>query len=141
MNAAVSHDQDDQQKMHVSFASNFTTITSTELSSLSNDESNGEQSSSGEDNREQVEIETATNSASSEESETSPATSIVTQSLLNKDEISEEQHQHQPVTDNLGDITSGLSHPPPVIVHQEDEQTSLTLPSSHSSVHKPPPVR
>ena len=141
LNAAVSHDQDDQQKMHVSFASNLTTITPTELSSLSNDESNGEQSSSGEDNREQVEIETATNSESSEESETSPATSIVTQSLLNKDEISEEQHQHQPVTDNLGDITSGLSHPPPVIVHQEDEQTSLTLPSSHSPVHKPPPVR
>ena len=125
--------------MHVSFASNLTTITPTELSSLSSDESIGHQSSSGEDNREQVEIETATNSESSEESEMSPATSIVTQSLLNKDEISEEQHQ--PVTDTLGDITSGLSHPPPVIVHQEDEQTSLTLPSSHSPIHKSPPVR
>ena len=112
LNAAVSHDQDDQQKMHVSFASNLTTITPTKLSLLRNDESIGHQSSSG--NREQVEIETATNSESSEESKTSQATSIVTQSLLNKDETSEEQHQHLPVTDNLGDITSGLSHPPPV---------------------------
>ena len=101
LNSAVSHDQDDQQKMHVSFASNLITITPTELSSLSDDESNGHQSNSGEDNREQVEIEMVTNSESSEESETS--TSIVTQSLLNKDETMEAQ-QHQCVTDNLGDI-------------------------------------
>ena len=59
LNTAVSHDQDDQQQIYVSFASNLTTIMPTELSLLSNDESNGHQSSSGEDNREQVEIETA----------------------------------------------------------------------------------
>ena len=87
----------------------------TELSSLSDDESNGHQSNSGEDNREQ---EMVTNSESSEESETS--TSIVTQSLLNKDETMEVQ-QHQCVTDNLGGITSGLSHLPPATMHQEDE--------------------
>ena len=138
LNSVVSHDQDDHQKMHVSFASNLTTITPTELSSLSDDESNGHQSSLGEDNREQVEIEMVTNSESSEELETS--TSIVTQSLLNKDETMKEQ-QCQCETDNLGDIASGLSHPPPAIIHQEDEQTSLTLPPSCSPVHKTPPVR
>ena len=124
--------------MHVSFASNLTTITPTELSSLSDDESNGHQSSSGEDNREQVEIEMVTNSESSEESETS--TSIVTQSLLNKDETMQEQ-QCQCETDTLGDITSVLSHPPPATMDQEDEQASLTLPPSCSPVHKTPPVR
>ena len=132
----VSCDQDDQRKMHVSIASNLTTVTPTELNSLTDDESN-EQQSSLEDNRKQDEM--AANSESSDESVTSPATSIVTQSLLNKDETTEEW---QLVTDNLRDITNSLSQPPPTALHQEDEQTSFTLPpSSHSPVHKAPPMR
>ena len=135
LNTAVSCDQDNQQKMYVSIASNLTTVTPTELSSLSDDESNEQKSSSVEDNGEQDEIKMAENS---EGLETSPATSIVTQSLLNREETTEEQ-QHQPVTDDLKDITNSSSQPPPVTLHQEDEQTSfILLPSSHSTVQKSP---
>ena len=134
LNTAISCDPDDQHKMHVSITSNLTTVTPTELSSLSDDESGNEQiSSSGEDNREQDEIKMA---ESSEGLETSSATSIVTQSLLNKDETTEEQ----PVTDNLRDITNSSSQPPPATL-QQDEQTSFILPPSHSTTQKSPPMR
>lgn len=139
LETAVSYSQDDQQKMHASITSNLTTVTPTELSSPSDDESNEQQSNSGEDNKEQVEIEMATNSESSEGLETSSVTSVVvTQSLLNKDESTE---QHQPVTNNLRDITNGLSQPPPAMLHQEDILTSTLPPSSHSPVQKSPPKR
>jgi len=134
LNNVVSHSQDDQ---HVSIASNLTTVTPTELSSLSDDKSDENQSSSGEDDREQDEVEMVANSESSERSETSQ-TSIVTQSLLNKDDNIKEQ---QPVTNSLKDVTNSLLQPLPTTLHQEDERTSFTSPSSHSPVQKSPPKR
>ena len=123
LNTAASCDQDNQHDVHVSIASNLTTVTPAELSSLSDDESNEPTSSSVEDNREQDEIKMAANGESSEGLETSPATSVVTQSLLNRDMTMEEQH-HQTVTDNLRDVTNSSLQPPPATLHQEDEQTS-----------------
>ena len=134
VNTAVSCDQDNQDQ-HVSITSNLTTVTPAELSSLSDDESDEQTSSSVEDNREQDEIKMAANGESSEGLETSSATSIVTQSLLNRDETMEEQ-PHQPMTDNLRDITNGSSQPPPATLHQKDDQSSP--PSSHSTVQKSP---
>lgn len=139
LNNTVSHNQANQQKMHVSIASNLTTVTPTELSSLSDDESDENQSSSGEDSGEQDEVEMAGNSESSERSGTSQ-TLIVTQSLLNKDDNTKEQ-QHHSVANSLKDITNSLSQPPPTTLHQEDEQASFTLPPSHSPIQKFPPKR
>ena len=133
LNAAVSSDQ--HHVHQVSMASNLTSVTPTDLNSLSDDESDEPQSSSGEDDKEQGEIETAANCESSEGMDTSPATSIVTQSLLNKNE----EQQPQLVTDNLRDVTNSLSQPPSVTLHQEEEQTLSTLPHpSHTTVHKSP---
>ena len=132
-NTAVSSDQ--HYVHQVSMASNLTSVTPTDLSSLSDDESDEPQSSSGEDDKEQSEIETAANCESSEGMDTSPATSIVTQSLLNKTE----EQQPQLVMDNLRDVTNSLSQPPSVTLHQEEEQTLSTLPHpSHTTVHKSP---
>ena len=124
------------EQHQVSMASNLTSVTPTDLSSFSDDESNEPQSSS-EDNGEQDEIEKAANckSSGSKGLETSPATSIVSQSLLNKNE----KQQPQLVTDNLRDVTNSLSQPPSATLYQEEEQTLSTLPpSSHTPVHKSP---
>ena len=45
------------------------------------------------------------------------------------------------MTNSLKDVTNSLLQPLPTTLHQEDERTSFTSPSSHSPVQKSPPKR
>ena len=128
--SAPVHSQDEQTTaMMQSITSNLTTVTPTELSCDSEHSEHHSESES-------VEVVVSSTESSEQVEESSTATLVISQPLLDHDV--ERKEQQQSVVNGLRDITNSLSPSPSMTLQQDDH----VIPSPpHSTLHQSPPKR